>query len=104
MGWLRRLTDWLGEQITRVWRAVVEFVGDTIITVIEAALDLFAQLIEALPVPEFLTQYTLGSLLGGVGSDLLWILGAFRLDECFAIVGAGYLARLIRKLLTVGQW
>lgn len=104
MGWLTDLTNWLVEQIQRIWDAVTEFFGDLIVASIEAVLDLFATIVEAIPVPDFIGNYSIGGLLSNVGSDLMWIMGAFRIGEGIALLGAGYAFRLMRKLLTLGQW
>lgn len=104
MDWLTDLTNWLRDQLQSLWDAFVAFLGDLVVTAIEAVCDLFATAVEAIPVPDFMTQYSLDSLLGQAGSTIAWIVSTFRVGEGLAIIGAGFAFRLIRKLFTLGQW
>lgn len=104
MGWLSDVTDWMGDQIQRVWDAFTEFMGDFLLAGVEMLLDFSAFVIEKIPAPEFIAEYTIGGMLGNIGSDLLWIVGNFRFAEGLAAIGAGYGFRLLRKALTLGQW
>lgn len=103
-GWLSDLTDWIKEAIESVWDAFVEFMGDLVVTAIEGVLSLFVVMINALPVPDFLTAYSLDGLLSQAGGTILWLVGTFRIGECLSIIAAGWAFRLLRKLFTLGQW
>lgn len=104
MGWLQDITDWLREQIVAVWNAFAAFVKDMLVALVEVVLDLGATVIEAIPVPDFVSEYAISSLLSNIGSDLMWFMGALRVGEGIALLGLGYAFRLVRKALTLGQW
>ena len=103
-GWLTDLTTWIAQQLKALWDAFVEFCGDLLIKAGETVCDFFATAVEAIPVPDFLTQYSLDGMLGQAGPVIAWLVGTFRIGECFAILAAGFAFRMLRKLLTLGQW
>lgn len=104
MGWLTDTTNWLVRQIQQVFEAVTTFALDMVIHVVETQLSLVLLVANAIPVPDFVTEYAIGSLLSNLSSDLVWVLGKIRLAEALGLLGLGYVARLLRKLLTLGQW
>jgi len=104
MDWLQHLTDWIAQQIHHVWDSVVALLHDLIIWVMQGVCDLFASLVEAIGVPDFMTQYSLGALLGQLPSGVQWMLVEFRIPEGLALLAAGVAFNLVRKLLTLGQW
>lgn len=103
-GWLDDITNWLREQILKVWDAFVRFLGDLLVDAAEACLEVAALAVESLPVPEFLSQYSLNALLGQAGPTIGWLVTTFRIGECLAIIGLGYSFRRLRKLFTLGLW
>lgn len=103
-GPLRDLTDWLQEQVQAIWDAFVEFIGDTLLNAVEMLLALFATLIEAIPMPEFVSQYGLGALLANLPPGVQWFLVQMKIPQGLAILAAGIAFRLLRKLITLGQW
>jgi hypothetical protein len=103
-GWLDDLTNWMRDQVERVWNAFVEFIGDAIVQLFATLLDLCATLIEAIPVPDFIANYSLGQFFSALPPEILWGVGQFNIGEAFAMIGAGYAFRLLRKLFTLGQW
>lgn len=104
LGWLTELTDWIRGQVERIWDAVASFFKDVVIFVFESALDLVAIIVDAIPVPDFLGQYNLGTMLGSTGPTVLWVMGEFRIGEALGIIAAGYGFRILRKFLTLFQW
>ena len=115
MGWLTSATEWLAGKANEYWQAftgwaadvfrdVRTWVDDIGVTALETMLDLFATVVEKIPVPEVLTTYSLGGLLANAGPDVLWLVGVFRIDECFALFAGALSFRLLRKILTLGQW
>ncbi|MDH5829713.1 phage coat protein [Luteimonas sp. M1R5S18] len=103
-GWLDDLTNWLRDTLGGLWDDFVEFMGDLLISALEALCDFFASLIESIPVPDFITQYSLDGLVSQLPPNVLWFLGVIRFPECIALLGLGVAFRLIRKLFTLGQW
>ncbi|KAF1727762.1 phage coat protein [Pseudoxanthomonas mexicana] len=103
-GWLSDLTDWIKEQIQRVWDAFEAFVMDMVIYALEQGLELVALAFEALPVPSFLTNYSVGSLLANAGPEIGWAVQTFKIGECCAMFAAALAFRISRKILTFGKW
>lgn len=104
MGWLTDITNWIRQQVERLWDAIQTFFSDLVVTTIEAVLDVFASAVEALPVPDFIGTYSIGGIMSNISSDVMWVAGSMRIGEAMGLLGAGYAARLVRKLLTLGQW
>lgn len=103
-GWLDDLTNWFKDQFKALWDAFVAFMGDLIVQAIESVCDFFATAIESIPVPDFITQYSLDSLLGQAGPTIGWLVSTFKIGQCLTIIAAGVTFRLLRKLFTLGQW
>ena len=102
--WLQNLTQWLWEVISKLWDGLESLLGDLILSWIGHMMDLYALVIESIPAPEFLNQYSINNLLAAAGPSVAWVVGTFRIGEALALIGAGYAFRLLRKLLTLGQW
>lgn len=103
-GWLQDLTNWLRGLVQKLWEAIEQFFTDLIILAIEKLLDLVATAFESLPVPEFIAQNSIGSLLAGAGPTVGWIVQTFKISECMAFFSAAALFRISRKILTLGKW
>jgi hypothetical protein len=103
-GWLQDLTNWIGRQLTALFEAIVEFFGDLLVLLVESVLNLFAMAVEAIPVPDWVTTNSIGAFLNNGGDTLMWAVGTFKIGEGLALIGLGFGFRLLRKLLTLGQW
>lgn len=104
VGWLDDLTNWLREQLERLFNFLVQLVKDAILWLLEAMLDLGALIIEAIPVPDWMGNYSIAGMLGQAGPTIAWCVTTFRIGEAMTIIGAAYAFRLLRKVLTLGQW
>jgi hypothetical protein len=103
-GWLDDLTGWFKGIFQALWNALVDFLHDMVIFVVHGVLDLALAIFNAIPVPAFITNNGLGTLLGQTGSTLQWFMGQFKIGDALGLIAAGYAFRLLRKLLTLGQW
>lgn len=103
-GWLEKLTNWLRDQIIVIWEAFAQFMSDFFLSMVEGVLNMFVMAINALPVPDFLTTYSLNGLLSQAGGTIMWLVGTFKIGECLAVISLGWGFRLLRKLFTLGQW
>lgn len=103
-GWLEDLTNWFRGLVQKLWEAIEAFFNDLIIFAIEKLLDLVATAFESLPVPEFITQHTIGSLLASAGPTVGWFLQTFKISEGMAFFAAAAVFRISRKILTLGKW
>lgn len=104
MDWLTNLTQWLKDQLLALWDAFITFMGDLLVMLVDTICTLFALAFEAIPVPDFLTTYSLNTLFGQAGPTVAWLVGTFRIGEGLLIIAAGFAFRLLRKALTLGQW
>lgn len=103
-GWLDDLTQWLKDLLKTLFDALLEFLADWIIHMLKMWLELFYLVFSQLQPPDFLTSHSIGGLLGQAGPTIGWIASTFQLGTAFALIGAGYVFRLIRKAITLGQW
>ena len=104
MDWLTQLTNWLAQLVKDIWQSLVDFLAAYLVNWVSTLCDLFATAIESIPVPDFLTTYSMDGLLSQTGPTVTWLVGEFKIGQCLAIIGAGFAFRLLRKLFTLGQW
>lgn len=103
-GWLEKLTNWIKDTVLAVWEAFKDFIGDVLVNIIDMLLTTAAIAIEAIQVPDFVLAYSLGGLLGQGGDWIAWLIMTFKVGTGLTLIGAGWAFRLLRKLLTLGQW
>lgn len=104
VGWLDDITNWLRDLVSDVWDAFVTLVKDVLVWCVEIVLSVVAWVVELIPVPDFLSGVSIASMLGSAGPSVAWLVSTFRIGECIALIAAAYAFRLLRKLLTLGQW
>ncbi|SBV35995.1 conserved hypothetical protein [uncultured Stenotrophomonas sp.] len=103
-GWLGVLTNWLLGLVQKFWAAIEAFFNDLIVTALEKLLELAALAFESLPVPDFMTQHSIGSLLGNAGPTVGWFVETFKIPECMSLLAAGLVFKITRKIVTFGKW
>lgn len=107
MEWLSEKIDnvltWIAQSIGAVFAAITGWLKDFVIWVLDALLSGVALLLESIPVPSFLTS-GLGGLFSALPPALIYLLVETGMVAGLAIIGAGVLFNLTRKLLTLGQW
>lgn len=103
-GWLSKVTWWIAYAINVTFRAIVGFLKDLVAYVLGTVLSLVGMAIQAVGVPSWLTQYSLGSLLGQTGAVVGFFMGQLQIPLGLSLIGAGYVFRLVRKFVTVFQW
>lgn len=104
VGWLTDLTNWIRDLVEKLWNAIEQFGNDLIVLAIEKMLEVVALAFEALPVPEFMTQHSIGSLLSNAGPTVGWLVETFKISECMAILAGGAVFKVTRKIVTFGKW
>lgn len=102
-GWLDDLTNWLRETLEGLLAALLEALQSFALFVVEMVMQVFATIVEAIPVPDFLAN-GLGGMFSFLPPEILYFVDLFNIPEGLALVGAGVAFRLLRKLLTLGQW
>lgn len=103
-GWLDDLTDWFREQFEKLFGWLVQLVKDAILWFFEAMFKLAEKIINAIPVPEWLTQTSIAQLLGEAGPTVAWAVSTLKIGEAVTVIGAAYSFRMIRKIITLGRW
>ena len=104
MDWLSDKIDaalaWIAAAIGTVFAAITGWLKDFVIWVLDGLLSGVASLLEAVPVPSFMS----GGLFSALPSSLIYLLVETGMVAGLGIIGAGVLFNLTRKLLTLGQW
>jgi hypothetical protein len=103
-GWLSQLSWWIANAITQVFDALVAFLRDLVTYILGVVLGLVSQAIAAIGTPSWLSDYSLGSLLGNTGSVVGFFMSALMIPQGFTVLGLGYVFRLVRKFVTLFQW
>lgn len=93
----------LWEFLTTLWANVVAFFTELPLKVLSGVLGAVASLIEAIPVPDFLSG-GLQSFLSAVDPSVLYFLAQSGFPEAVALLGSGFAFRMVRKAATLGQW
>lgn len=104
MEWIETITKWLVDLVKAIFGALWDMLTDLVIELADLVLQAVAALIEAIPAPGFLEAHSLGGLLGGMGSDMAYFVGALNIPEGLAMLGAAFGVRMIRKAVTLFQW
>lgn len=102
--WLQAFTAWLYGLFKDVFTALWDFVKDAILWAFDGLLTGILAVVTAIPVPSFLSGYSLATLFSVFPPEVLFFVGKLRMGESLALLGAGVSFRLLRKLTTVGQW
>jgi hypothetical protein len=103
-GWLSRLTWWLSYAVQVLFDAVVAFFKDLVTYTVGVVLALVLAAVNAIGVPSWISQYSLGNLLGQSGSVAAFFMSEFQIPLGLSLLGLGYVFRLTRKFLTLFQW
>lgn len=101
---LEKLTNWLREQLLSVWDAFFRFMQDLFLFWLEHQLAMVLWMINHIPSPQFLSQHSLGSLLGSAGPTVAWAIGIFKVGEAATIISGAMVFYVLRRILTIGIW
>lgn len=104
MSYITAALEWISNMIQVLWADVLNLIHDVWIGVADSILSAFAGTIESIPVPAFVQQYTLGAIISHLPGSVLYYVGLLHLNECFAIIAAGFAFRMGRKVVTLFQW
>lgn len=98
-GLYNNLIEWF----VTIFQDFGEFMQDLFVWCLDTFLTGISALITAIPVPEFLTN-GLSYYLTFIDPSILYFLERSGFAEGLALLGAGVTFRLLRKLITLGQW
>lgn len=100
---LSDFSNWLFGLVHDAVLAVLHMLQDAFLWLLNALLSGIAAILGAIPAP-FSEQYSLSNLFAGLDPSIAYFVGQFGIVECLALLGAGVAFRLLRKLVTLGQW
>lgn len=104
MNWIADLTKWIFDLVVKFVAAIWNFVVDVIIELADLLLTVVAEAIKAIPVPDFVTDYKLGTLIGQIDGDILFFVGILQIPLGLSFLAAGFGVRMLRKAVTLFQW
>jgi hypothetical protein len=100
---LTDFTTWLFAFVGQLFTDVWAFVKDAAINVFDLATQAIVALIAAIPAPDFLSS-GLATLWGNLPASVQYFSAQLGVPAGLAVIGAGFVFRLTRKLVTLGQW
>ncbi len=98
--WINDLWGW----VDAIFKAVKDYLVDLPLLIMKDFFDAFAGMIESIPVPDFVASVSIGGLLSGLPSGVLYFLDQSGLNEGMAILAGAFAFRMARKALTLFQW
>ena len=100
IAWFARIFEWFAG----LFKDFMSFVTDLPLKVLEGFLNGVLYLLAKIPVPDFLTQYSLQTLFSHLPGSVTYFVSLFGIPQALGILGLGVAFRLTRKALTLGQW
>jgi len=103
-GWLTDLTKWLWNALKEFFSALVDFFNDLFVLVLDQICDALLYVLGMIPLPEFMENNSIGSMLARAGSTILWFAELFQIGPSMVMIGVAIIFYLVRRVLTVGIW
>jgi hypothetical protein len=103
-GWLDDLTGWIWKAIKAVWDAFTGFIGDLFVMWLEQSLSAILYVLNLMPVPDFMKNQSIGSMLGQAGNTILWFAEVFQIGPALTLIGVAAIFFIARRVLTLGIW
>jgi len=100
VAWVARLFEWFAG----LFKDFMAFITDLPLKILQGFLDGVLYLLAKIPVPDFLTQYSMQTLFSHLPETVTYFVTLFGIPQALAILGLGVAFRLTRKALTLGQW
>jgi len=104
MGWLSDFKQWLLDRIHELWDGISGFYHDMGLKIVKAGLSVISELIKAIPVPSWMSDYSLGHLFSYLSPTLGYFVDRLGLGVGIGLLGLGYTFRVARKVATALQW
>jgi len=101
--WFKELWQGFVDWVIDIAIIILTFFKDLVLTLFELMLDGIVFVFNALEPPQFITD-GLSSITGAIPAPVVYFLGQSGLAEGLAMLGAAYTFRLLRKLVTLGNW
>jgi hypothetical protein len=104
MDWLTDLKNWLLGVLHDLWDAWTGFYHDMSLQLIKTVFQAVGQIAKTIPVPQWMSQYSVGTLLGQLDPSLGYFVDRIGLGAGIGLLGLGYAFRVVRKVVTAFQW
>lgn len=101
---LKKITDWLVQLVKDLWDAFTDFMSDWFLSWLEFQLNLVTYMIHHIPSPDFLSQHSIGSLLGSAGPTVAWAVNVFQVGPSAAVISSAIVFFILRRIFTLGIW
>lgn len=102
--WLSSISQFFVDLVKSFFGALFDFLHDIAITTLDLLLSGVVSVLSLIPAPSFLANSNINTFLGNLPAFALWGIGQLNLPAAFGILLSGFLFRMARKLLTLGQW
>ncbi|MCC7635362.1 phage coat protein [Stenotrophomonas rhizophila] len=103
-GWLDDITAWLWKVVKLFFDALTDFIGDLFVRTLEQIFSVILLVLEYIPLPEFMSQNSIGSMLANGGGTVLWFAEVFQIGPSMVLIGIAIVFYLLRRVLTIGIW
>lgn len=103
LDWFSRKFDAILAWLIDFFLAGVDYLKGVLLDIFEKFLEGIRAVMNAIPVPDFLS-HSMQSSFDGMMPLLLFLLGHSGLVQALALLGSAYVFRMLRKIFTLGQW
>lgn len=93
--------DWLFNLVEGAFLALVDWIHDAFVWGFDSVLDAIASGVEAVPVPDWLAAYSLGTLFAQLHPMIGYFVLGLGIPECLAVIAAAFTLRKVRKPLSI---
>ena len=100
---MTKFAEWLLSLVKQLLKDVVDLLVDVFIKILDFVLTALLTIIQAIPVPQFMTDGLQG-ILSSLPSEVWFFLSHMHIAQCFAVLTAAVTFRLARKVATLFQW
>lgn len=94
---------WLLDLVKKLLGYIIDIAKDVFIAIVKLVLDLFGELIAAIPAPDFATG-GFSTVLQAIDPAVWYFAGRLNLSACFGVLASAFAFRMARKIVTLFQW
>ena len=84
-----------------LWSDLAAFIGRIFINILDMFMDGITAVLSLIPMPEFMTQYSIGLLMGPVEPYIGYFLQQSQVGTALQILGAAYVASFIKNAIPI---
>lgn len=101
--WLTKISNFFKNLAIDFLQGLVDLFRDIALWIFDGVLSAISSLLTLIPAPDF-DDSTLQSLINGFPPFASYVMGRLDISGAFAIISAGVVFFLLRKIFTLGQW